>query len=434
MPPAILFTPEQVPAGHFAIPQWGWKLFQPMRYKVLEGGRGSAKSETVARVLLQMGLKKRLKVLCAREFQISINESVHATLKELIEMYPRFERHYTVQRNTIIGKNGTVFIFAGIKTNIKKIKSMQGVDICWVEEADAVSEESWSILIPTIRKPGSEIWVTFNPDLETDPTSIRFITNPDPSRMMVLEVNWRDNPWFPVELEKERLWDMKVDPEAAMHTWEGKFRSRSKASILGDKYRVMDFVPAADWDGPYYGADWGFAQDPDTLVKCWRDNTRLYIEKAAGGIAIPQNDIPKLWLGTVPECKDWPIRADNSRPETIFHVNAMGFPGLQAAEKWPGSVEDGIRWLRSFEEIVIHSSCKRVIAEFQNYKYKTDPRTNDILPIIIDKHNHYIDAIRYAFEPQIKVAEHEKVLVYDRQVPIDPDLDEFELRQELEAW
>lgn len=437
------FTREEVRPGALALPYWARALGKPKRYKVLHGGRGSAKSETVARVLLRMGRKKRLKILCAREFQISITESVHALLKELIEQYAEFRDHYTVQRNVIIGKNGTIFIFAGIKTNIKKIKSMQGVDIVWVEEADVVSKESWDILIPTIRKNGSEIWVTFNPDLETDPTSQLFLVNPDLERMLVLQVNWRDNPWFPEELEKERAWAMKVDPDAAMHVWEGKFRSKSKASIFGDKYRVEPVIPQKGWYGPYYGADWGFSTDPDTVVEVWIGDNKIWVRREAYEVGVELNSIHKLWAkAEVPIGHIEPhgviqghvIRADNSRPETINHMRGYGY-NVIPAQKWSGSVEDGIKWLRQFEAIVFDPSCKHGIFEAQEYKYKVDKLTGDILTDIVDRHNHIWDAVRYALEPLIKVADHQAVVVYDGESQaIDPDLDEFELRQELEAW
>jgi phage terminase large subunit len=156
-----------------------------------------------------------------------------------------------------MGRNGSEFIFAGIRKDIEKVKSTEGIDICWVEEAEKVSKRSWEVLIPTIRKDGSEIWVTFNPDEETDPTYQRFVVNPPPDAEVV-EINWRDNPWFPEVLRKEKDYLFKVDPEAAEHVWEGKCNTRSDAQIFAGKYIIEEFTPE-NWHGPYYGLDFGFA-------------------------------------------------------------------------------------------------------------------------------------------------------------------------------
>jgi phage terminase large subunit len=176
-------------------------LFEPSRYKVLYGGRGSGKSWGVARALLVIGLQKSIRVLCAREFQNSISDSVHALLADQIKSMG-LEDFYTVQNTSIFGANGTEFLFAGLKHNITKIKSFEGVDIAWIEEAQTTSKSSWDTLIPTIRKEGSEIWITFNPELDTDETYKRFVVSP-PSQAVTQKVNWSDNHWFPKVLQEE---------------------------------------------------------------------------------------------------------------------------------------------------------------------------------------------------------------------------------------
>ena len=179
-------------------------LFEPKssRYRVLYGGRGAGKSHSVARALLCKGVLGTIRVLCAREFQTSIKDSVHKLLVDQIyEM--KIEAHYDITQSTIRGKNGTEFIFAGIKNNINGLKSIEGIDYCWIEEANNVSAHSWSVLIPTIRKENSEIWVTFNPELPTDETYKRFVISP-PDNAVVQKVNWSDNPWFPEVLDLER--------------------------------------------------------------------------------------------------------------------------------------------------------------------------------------------------------------------------------------
>ena len=416
------------------MPEYAQLFFRPKRYKVLFGGRGAAKSWSVARALLMLAPKKKMRILCARETQISITESVHRLLKDQIELLG-LGKIYEVQKAAIRCLNGSEFIFAGIRTDPAKIKSTEGVDIAWVEEAEKVSEESWAILIPTIRKAGSEIWITFNPNEATDPTAKRFLLNPPPDAEVV-EVSWEDNDWFPTELAKEKDYLYRVDPEAAAHVWGGQFRKGSQAQIFRGKYVVEEFEaeekardgrlhPKTDWSGPYFGADWGFSSDPTTLVKLWIFQGKLYVEQEAYGIGVELNQIPQLF-DSIPGSRQHVIRADNSRPETIFHVAQLGF-NIVAAEKWPGSVEDGIGWLRHFESIVIHPRCKHTEEEARLYRYKTDPVTGDVLPIVIDKHNHCWDAIRYAMQPAIRVPEQEQVYVHEEQVSISPDLDEFDL-------
>lgn len=211
-------------------------LFQPSRYKVLRGGRGSSKSWSVARRLLLKGVESPLRVLCAREIQKSIKDSVHRLLEDQIDELGL--RHlYDVQKTVIYGPNGTEFNFAGLRFNIADLKSFEGADICWIEEAQTVSKESWKVLIPTIRKPGSEIWLTFNPDLETDETFKRFVKNPPPDCLSV-EINWRDNPWFPDVLRVEMETLKERDFDEYLHVWEGKCRQALEGAIYAEELRA----------------------------------------------------------------------------------------------------------------------------------------------------------------------------------------------------
>lgn len=210
-------------------------LFKPHRYKVARGGRGSAKSWSFARALLVLGAKRKLRVLCTREVQKSIKDSVHKLLSDQIQKMG-FGAFYEIQQAVIKGKNGTEFIFSGLSDqSAESIKSYEGVDIVWVEEAQAVSDRSWTILIPTIRKEGSEIWVSFNPELDTDPTWTRFVENPPPDCVSV-EVNYHDNPWFPEVLELERQHAQATLPKTDYaNIWEGKCRAAVSGAIYADE-------------------------------------------------------------------------------------------------------------------------------------------------------------------------------------------------------
>ena len=215
-------------------------LFQPekSRYRILHGGRGGAKSWGVARALLIKGAQRSLRILCAREFQTSIKDSVHKLLcDQIIDL--GLEGFYEITQASIRGKNGTEFAFVGLKNNVANVKSYEGVDICWVEEAQTTSRLSWNILIPTIRKEGSEIWVTFNPELETDETYQRFVLHP-PENSIVQKINWSDNPWFPetLMLEKDAL--KMRDIEAYNTVWEGICRQTVDGAIFAREMQMAE--------------------------------------------------------------------------------------------------------------------------------------------------------------------------------------------------
>lgn len=211
-------------------------LFQPARYKVAHGGRGGAKSQSFAKALLVLGMQRKLRILCTREVQKSIKDSVHRLLSDVISQHSDLQRHYEVLETIIRGRNGTEFLFSGLSTQtVDSIKSFEGVDICWVEEAQVVVKRSWDILIPTIRKDNSEIWATFNPILDTDEVYRRFVLNP-PEGAIVREVNYRDNPWFPPVLEQERLHCLKTETtEDYENIWEGKCRSAIEGAIYANE-------------------------------------------------------------------------------------------------------------------------------------------------------------------------------------------------------
>lgn len=205
-------------------------LFTPYRYKAARGGRGSAKSWSFARALLIQGMIEPLRILCAREIQNSIKDSVHKLLKDQITALG-IERYYEIQEQVIKGKNGTEFLFTGLSVHtVSSIKSFEGVDRAWVEEGQTVSKRSWDILLPTIRKEGSEIWVSYNPDLDTDPTHQLFAVNP-PDGCKSVEINWSDNPWWNDIMEEMRLRCLREDPDNYDNIWEGKCRPAVEGAI-----------------------------------------------------------------------------------------------------------------------------------------------------------------------------------------------------------
>lgn len=368
------------------------------RYKIYYGGRGSAKSWTVARVLILRAYKEKLRILCARELQGSIADSVHKLLSDQIEALG-LRHFFHITHNSITSVSGSEFLFKGLRHNVNEIKSTEGVDICWVEEAQRVSVGSWEVLIPTIRKEDSEIWITFNPDSEDDPTYKRFVVNEQPDAV-VRKVNYDENPYFPATLRAEMEYCKRVDYDAYLHIWEGNPKTLSNAVIFRNKARVAEFETHDDQEEFYYGADWGFAQDPTVLIRCYIRERTLYIDHEAYGIGVELDEIPQLF-DAVPMARKYRIRGDSARPETISHLAHRGFD-IVSVEKWSGSVEDGIAHIRSFEEVVIHERCKHTAEEFRLYSYKVDRITEEVLPIVVDKHNHCIDALRYALGDHIR--------------------------------
>lgn len=381
----------------FAEPFQG--LFKPYRYKVYYGGRGGAKSWAMARALLLKGAQVKIRVLCVREIQHVIADSVHKLLSEQVEALG-LTSIYRITNNRIIGTNGTEFIFAGLRANVREIKSKEGVDVCWAEEAESVTDESWGVLIPTIRKPGSEIWVSFNPLNASDPTYQRFVVHTPPDTLLQ-QVSWRDNPWFPEVLIKEKDYLKRIDPDAYNHIWEGKVRTISNAVVFKDRFVLESFTTPKDVK-LLHGTDWGFGSDPSTLVRCFVDypRNRLYVDAEIYSFGIELDQLPKHF-SKMDTARTHLIKADNSRPETIRFMQRRGF-NISGAKKWNGSVEDGIAILKSFEKIVINTRCKHTIDEFRTYSYKIDKTTGEVLPVVVDRQNHCIDSIRYALDGYIR--------------------------------
>lgn len=358
------------------------------------------KSWTFARLALLKGLEGPLLFLCARELQSSIKDSVHKLLANQVSKMG-LNDFYSVGKSYIRHKfHETEFIFSGLRHNVNEIKSMEGVNYCWVEEADSVSDRSWELLIPTIRAEKSEIWASFNPNKKDDPVYSRFVLN-TPEDCLIKKVGWRDNPYFPATLESERKYCELYNSLSYSHIWEGECREITEAGILSSSFEIDAFSPDHNWDGPYYGADWGFATDPTTLVRCWFHDDVLYVDQEAYGVNVAVQDTPDLFA-TVPGATRHVIRADSARPELINYMQTHGYPQCASVSKWQGSVEDGIEFLRGLRGIVVHQRCKHVIDELRTWSFKVDRKTGDILPIPIDSNNHTIDAIRYAIAPIIR--------------------------------
>ena len=378
------------------VPEAFRDLFRPARYKAFYGGRGSGKSHAMATALVVLASQKPLRILAAREIQRSIRDSSKRLLDDRIAALGLKGRYRSTEAG-IRGRNGSVFLFAGLRANPESIKSMEGVDIAWVEEAATVSQLSLDLLIPTIRKPDSELWFSWNPRHPTDPVDVMFRGGPARPDAVVRQVSFGDNPWFPAVLEAERLWDQVRDPDKYAHVWDGAYQRHAETRVFRN-WRI-DSVALPENARPFFGADWGFAVDPTVLVRCYLIGRLLYIDREAYRVGCPIDEIGALFNtidgphGALP----WPITADSARPELIDALRREGFR-IRAARKGKNSVEDGVAFLQA-HDIVVHPGCKHAIDELTLYSYRTDPLTGDILPALQDRHNHVIDALRYALEP-----------------------------------
>jgi phage terminase large subunit len=396
------------------------------RFKVLYGGRGGAKSWSIARALIIIAMREYPEnpstgertswpipldtaavpclIVCAREFQSTIRDSVHRIISQQIFLMG-LGRYFVIEKTSIrCLLTGAEFVFKGIARDPNGIRSLEGGKYWWLEEAHNISAESWEIIEPTARRKGSEIWCSYNPDTDEE---LNEHTIP---KAIVKKINWRQNHWFPPELDAARRHMLRTDPEAYDHVWEGNTKRLTDAVIFKNKYVITTFITPS-WAQFRFGADFGFAVDPSTLIRMWmgprmedlngRDAFKsrecLYIDQEAYAVGCDLRDMDRLMYSKVEQSKRWPIKGDGSRPESISFLRGEGY-NITAAEKWPGSVDDGIAHLRAFDKIYIHESCQWMATEARLYSYKVDKKTGLILPDVKDAHNHCWDACRYGLD------------------------------------
>ena len=353
-------------------------------------------------MLVIRSTERPLRILCARQYQSNISESVHSMLVKVIRLL-NLDHLFTINERSIRNVMGSEFTFAGLnEETISGLKSMNSPDIVWIEEASSITQNTWEKLDPTIRAENSEIWMTLNREMDKDPISRMFIVAADPPHnAIVIEMEYWHNPWFPEVLRTQMLTSKATDFEAYLHIWEGNPISHSQASVFKGKFVSRSFTPDTDLWSPLFGLDYGFAQDPTALIKCWVNEDRLYVEHEIYEVGLETDYMPDAFK-EIPGATDHTIYADSARPETTSFLRRHGFPRVRSVEKWSGSVMDGVERLRAFNRIIIHPRCLHTLEEFQSYSYKVDKNTNLVLPQLIDKDNHAIDAIRYAITPLIK--------------------------------
>lgn len=388
---------------------------QPARTRVFKGGRGSGKTRGLAKrsairvyQLAELGVEGVF--LASREHLNSLDESSMEEIKAAIRSEPWLADYFDIGEKYVRTKNRRIsYAFAGLRHNLDSIKSKARIVGNWTDEAESVSEVAWRKLVNTLREEGeaagqhwwAENWISYNPESPESATHKRFVASP-PDDCIVTTVNWSDNPWFPKLLNAARLEDQRLRPETYEHVWEGEFLTLTDAQVFGGKYAVEEFEPGEDWDGPYQGLDFGFAQDPTAAVQCFINGRRLYIRREAGKVRLELDATADFVKGRIHGFERHVTRADSARPESISYLSRHGLPSIKGVDKWKGSVEDGVEFIKSFDGVVIHPDCEQTAREFRLYSYKVDRLTGDIKPEIVDANNHYVDALRYALAPMIR--------------------------------
>ncbi len=376
------------------------------RFHVLYGGRGGLKSWQGGRKCLIRALENKTKILCCREYQNSIGDSVIGVLKSQSALLG-LDGYFDFKRDGVDCINGTEFIFAGLSKNPESIKSKEGIGYCWVEEATSVSSYSLEeILLPTItRNKGAQCLITFNTGDGSEPIHKKFITNKHP-HAYVSKINYTDNPFIDAGFIEEAELMRDTDYDRYKHIYLGEVFHMSENQIFRNKYKVQEFEPNIAWGNPLFGADWGFAKDPTTLIKMFFYDDVLYIydERYMRGCEI--RDTATLFDG-IEDSRRHKINADSARPELISHLRHEGFNIDGVSKTKLGAdkenyVVGGINWLLSLKGIVIHPRCVHMIEEARLYSYKCDKITGEVLNIIEDDNNHCWDAVRYGAQPLIQ--------------------------------
>lgn len=393
-----------------------------MRFVGASGGRGSGKSHFFAeRVVRAMVKDQGMRIACLREVQKSLTFSSKLLIEDKIRS-KRLGNYFRILDDRIEARRGNgVIIFQGMQNHTAdSIKSLEGFKLGWFSEAQSLSARSLELLTPTFRG-GATLMFDWNPDEPTDPVDVLFRGPHKHPRAVHRHFTFEDNPWFPDDLREDMEYDRRRDPAKYEHVWRGGYQLLSEARVFKN-WRVEEFETPADAVF-YFGADWGFSIDPTVLVRCFIIGRTLYVDREVYKIGMPIDHSPHFFGGTgdaeldrlnptaaaelrklgtsyegIPGARKWAITADSARPETINFMQRHGFPRMVPAIKGPGSVQEGVEFLQGYD-IVVHPRCRHTADELAAYKFKTDPKSGKVIPVLEDKKNHVIDALRYAIEP-----------------------------------
>lgn len=385
----------------FKIPRAFVPLLGNYRYKGAKGGRASAKSHFFASLLVEECLAtKGTLASCMREVQVSLKQSV----KRLVEAKIReagVSDQFKLYNEVIQTPGDGIIVFQGIRDHTaESIKSLEGFRIGWFEEAQKMTAASSKLIRPTFRNK-SQLWFSWNPYKPTDPVETLLVGPKKISNSVVVSVTYRDNPYFPEELRLEMEYDRDIDLDAYNHIWEGGYNVKSKARVFQNVKIEPCRARITPKTAHLFGADFGFSTDPNALLRCHLDGNTLYVTDEVYAYNVETDQLPAFYDCLVPEhpgfARSWPIVADSSEPATISYLKRHGYPRIMPSIKGAGSVEEGIKFLKSLT-IVVDPSCVNVIREILDYNYVVDKRSGMVLPVLPDKENHALDCLRYALE------------------------------------
>jgi len=381
-------------------PEWALDFFNPAKFKAVYSGRAGGKSHFFAELMLaRMILEPDLQCVCIRKYRAALTNSVQLLLKNKIGDLG-WGGYFEIQGSRIKRVGGRGFIaFIGMQDhNASSIKGFEAFGIAWVDEASELDQYSIDLLIPTLRSEGAERWFTWNPEQPDDPVDSFFRGSRPPGNSIVKGISFKDNPFLTGTSKEDEQRDLDRDPEKHDWIWLGGYNVKSDAVVFSGRWRI-DVIDPNGWDGPYYGADWGFANDPTAGIEAWVCGSQIYISRESYAYKLEIDRTAQRWLKDLPGIENTVARADNSRPESISLVKRGGINRLVACSKWPGCVEDRIEWLRS-HEIIVHPDCINTQTELKRYRYKQN-KGGDILAQLLDKDNHLIDSLGYALEKLI---------------------------------
>ena len=371
--------------------------FPYYKYIFLRGGRGGGKTRGAVSYIIALMRSKPIRGLVGREFLNSIKASSWQTFKDEIERQD-LTSEFIVTDREIRHINGNFLIFTGLRHNVSSIKSKEGLNLFFCDEARTLSQYSIDVVVPTIlRNEEPRLIFVYNPEEAGDPVHV--MANAGMPESITIDMSIEDNPWASKDMYDERARAYREDPEKAEWIWGGQCIQRTNAQVFGGRYRIEDFE--LDENLPLYvGIDFGFAQDPTHIVCAHVVDKTIYIPREAYGVGIEIDHIPDT-LKKIGISSSQDIRCDSARPETISYLQRHGYPKAKAASKWPGSKQDGISVLRTYD-IIIHPRCRNIAEQARLYRFKTDPITGDIKSEPEDKNDHGFDALRYALDPLIR--------------------------------
>ena len=372
-------------------------------YRCFYGGRGGGKSFSVALMVLIWGVESHINVWCVRKYFSSIKNSFFAELTNAIKENKWLDEYYVYGKNFIEGRNGTNFIFGGVELNKSSAKSTAQIDVLVMEEAEDISMDSFDVIFPTIRKEGAEIIVIWNPKDENSAVDKLFIKN-KPDNSVIVQIGYQDNPWFSKRLDNTRKLQKQTLPDDYYRwIWDGEYLKNNIAAVFNGRWEILDFEAKDDWDGAYYGLDFG-DKHPTAAVRCWLHADAVWIDYEGGGSGIELSEMPAKLSAQVPGILTNTVRADAAWAQSIRYLQAHGMDNITPAKKGAGSVDNGVKFLKSKRRIYIHSRCLNVIDNFRKYSY-IQTAGGDITDRLEKVNDDWIDALRYALESMINGAD-----------------------------